>query len=103
MEKEELKMKSIFNVYRGAQLKSLESAETILNKLIFNEKPFCVRVQQSGGWQRKNKLEALSNDCRAAERLRSEPAFTSKAAPLACVVRPHFVHVDHNDGCVKGV
>lgn len=99
MEKEELKMKSIFNVYRGAQLKSLESAETILNKLIFNEKPFCVRVQQSEGWQRKNKLEALSNDCRAAGRLRSEPAFTSKA----CVVRPHFVHVDHNDGCFKGV
>lgn len=47
MEKEELKMKSIFNVYRGAQLKSLESAETILNKLIFNEKPFCARVKQS--------------------------------------------------------
>lgn len=40
MEKEELKMKSIFNVYRGAELKSLESAETILNKLIFNEKTF---------------------------------------------------------------
>lgn len=97
-------MKGIFNVYRGAQLKSLERAETILNKLIFNEKTFfSVRVQQSEGWQRKNKLEALSNDCRAAERRRSDPAFTSKAAPFACVVRPHFVHVDHNDGCVKGV
>lgn len=37
MEKEERKMKSIFNVYRGAQPNSLQSAETILNKLIFNE------------------------------------------------------------------
>lgn len=40
-------MKSIFNVYRGARLKSLQSAETILHKLIFNEKAFCVRVKQS--------------------------------------------------------
>lgn len=47
MEKEELKMKSIFNVYRGARLKSLQSAETILHKLIFNEKAFCVRVKHS--------------------------------------------------------
>lgn len=47
MEKEEPKMKSIFNVYRGARLKSLQSAETILHKLIFNEKAFCVRVKQS--------------------------------------------------------
>lgn len=47
MEKEEQKMKSIFNVYRGARLKSLQSAETILHKLIFNEKAFCVRVKQS--------------------------------------------------------
>lgn len=47
MEKEEPKMKSIFNVYRGARLKSLQSAETILHKLIFNEKAFCARVKQS--------------------------------------------------------
>lgn len=45
MEKEESKMKSIFNVYRGAQLNSLQSAETILNKLIFNEQPLCMRAK----------------------------------------------------------
>lgn len=46
MEKEERKMKSIFNVYRGAWLNSLHSAETILNKLIFNEQPLCMRAKQ---------------------------------------------------------
>lgn len=45
MEKEEQKMKSIFNVYRGARLNSLHSAETILNKLIFNEQPLCMRAK----------------------------------------------------------
>ena len=45
MEKEERKMKSIFNVYRGARLNSLHSAETILNKLIFNEQPLCMRAK----------------------------------------------------------
>lgn len=44
MEKEERKMKSIFNVYRGVRLNSLHSAETILNKLIFNEQPLCMRA-----------------------------------------------------------
>lgn len=45
MGKEERKMKSIFNVYRGAWLNSLHSAETILNKLIFNEQPLCMRAK----------------------------------------------------------
>lgn len=45
MEKKERKMKSIFNVYRGARLNSLHSAETILNKLIFNEQPLCMRAK----------------------------------------------------------
>lgn len=46
MEKEEQKMKSIFNVYRGAALNSFHSAQTILNKLIFNEQPLCLRVKE---------------------------------------------------------
>lgn len=45
MEKEKRKMKSIFNVYHGARLNSLHSAETILNKLIFNEQPLCMRAK----------------------------------------------------------
>lgn len=66
-------MKSIFNVYRGAQLNCRQCAETILNKLIFNEKPLCMRVKSSETLastekkkktEKKNKLEALSNGCR---------------------------------------
>lgn len=97
MEKEELKMKSIFNVYRGAQLKSLESAETILNKLIFNEKPFCARVKQSESWQRKKQTWSpfkRLQGCRTA--------FTSKSKS-ACVVRPRFVDVDQNERCFGAV
>lgn len=45
MEKEERKMKSIFNVYRGAGLNCLHNVETILNKLIFNERPLCMRMK----------------------------------------------------------
>lgn len=83
MEKEELKMKSIFNVYRGARLKSLQSAETILHKLIFNEKPFCVRVKQSEmvlvkekqTWSPFKRLKA----CGSALLWTGVPAFTFKA------------------------
>lgn len=40
-------MKSIFNVYGGAGLNSLHSSETILNKLIFNEEPLCIKAMQA--------------------------------------------------------
>lgn len=85
MEKEEKKMKSIFNVYRGARLKSLQSAETILHKLIFNEKAFCVRVKQSAmlvlvkekqTWSPLKRLKG----CGTPSLWAGVPAFTFKAA-----------------------
>lgn len=85
MEKEEPKMKSIFNVYRGSRLKSLQSAETILHKLIFNEKPLCVMVKQSEmlvlvkekqTWSPLKRLKG----CRTASLWAGVPAFTFKAA-----------------------
>lgn len=79
MEKEEPKMKSIFNVHRGAQLKSLQSAETILNKLIFNEKPFCLRVKQSEMLVLAKEKQTWSPFKRRAALWASVPAGTSKA------------------------
>lgn len=76
MEKEELKMKSIFNVYRGAELKSLESAETILNKLIFNEKTFLCEGEAVWGLA-KGKTNSKPFQTIAG----LQNGFTSKAAP----------------------
>ncbi len=59
LKQERLEMKSIFNVFHLTSPNSLHSAETILNKLIFNERLSCALKRKR--LRRKNKLDVVWN------------------------------------------